>query len=870
MTRRRQRDRAERDLDNELRDHLDRHIAELVDSGMPEHEARRQALREFGGVELAKEECRDVRGGRWLFDIVHDVRFGGRLLRKHRGFTVAAVVALAFGIGASTAVFAIVNATLLRGFPGDPDNRVVLLGTETPQGPGGVSYADVLDWSAGSEIFSAVALYSDSPMTIAGPAVAPDRFSGTYVSTSAFDLLKERPVLGRTFSAADDRPGAPTVVILSQKVWEDRYQSDPGVIGRLVEVNGASATIVGVMRKGFAFPQTSDVWLPMAQRPGTTTSPRDDRRLGAIARLTPGLSITRARAALEVVVGRLAAAHPATNMDVRPTVRTVAAVHNAGYAEPITAVMIAVCVLLLIACANVAGLVLAQSMQRTHEIATRTALGATRWRIARQHLIEGLMLSATAAPLGLSLGFAGLRAFDLAGSSLIKPYWIVFAIDGRVVLFVALVTLAAGVVLGIAPALVVSRTHAPLPMGAGDRRVGPPRSVVRWGYGIVALQLALSLTLLVGAGLILRGVSKLLDADGGVPAEALVTLRFSLPPDRYETDEARLAFTTELVARVRAVPGVTAAAVSAALPFTPVGVTPVTVSRMPAEAPSDQPLEASAVAVTPSYFDAMGTQLLRGRTFDSSQPGHTATVVSARFAATFFPGQDPIGRHVRFSVRDGETGPSSPLTIVGVAPDIRYRRITDHEPVMYLADRGARARFGVLIVRSDGDPTPLVRSVKAAAAEIDPDLPLFGVLPMEQVRAQMRWQFPMFGSALAIFAGLALLISAIGLFAIVSATVSARSYELGVRRALGAQRSQIWWTVLKRSVPAVVAGLVLGLGAALLTTPIFRSLLVRTNPTDLPTFGIVATVLLTAALLACALPAWRATKLDPLVVLRRE
>jgi predicted permease len=865
---RRRRDSLDRDLDRELRDHLERRVAELVREGRSVADASRQARLEFGGFELAKEECRDVRGRRWLSDVLQDARFGVRWIVKHLGLSAAVILTVGLAIGANGAIFAIGHATLLRGLPGDHGNRIVYVSTQTPQGDRGVSFADLEDWRQRVRAFASVAAFADASMTLREPALAPERVSGTYVSSTAFGLLGERPIVGRDFNEADDQPGAASVVMLGYRIWRDRYGSDPTVVGRAIEVNGTPSVVIGVMRDGFGFPQISEVWQPLAQRPGLEKETRGDRRLAAMARLATGMSMAMATVELDAVVQQLAMQHPATNTDVRGKLNTFAQAQNGGFSDAIAGMMAAVGAVLLIACANVAGLLLARSLQRTHEIATRAALGATRSRLVRQLLVESLLLAVAAGPIGLIVGLAGVFAFDQATANLIRPYWLDFSLDAQVVTFFAAVTIATGFVFGLLPAVVVSNASPIARMKLGDRRTGAARGVTRWSFGLVTFQLALTLALLGGAGVMMKGVRLLLRSDDAVPVSELMTLRFSLPAAKYQTPAQRLAFTRELESRLRAVPGVTSAAISSALPFTPAGVARASVS-VPAVVGDGTKGDASLVLVSPSYFETMGMPLVRGVTFENTEAARDQAVVNLAFVSTFLSGQDPIGRRIRTAGRGSDTS-SSPLTIVGVAPTIRYGRITEAEPVVYRVENGAAGPFSVLIVRSRADVSAVARSVRAAAKELDQDLPLFGLLTMERVRAQMRWQYPIFGTFLATFALLALLLASIGLYAVLSAAVSVRLHEIGVRRALGAKRGQVWWMVIRRALPAVLAGLALGMGAALVATPVLRSLLVQTSPTDGPTLANVSLLLLVVAFVACALPAWRATRVDPIVILRHD
>jgi predicted permease len=809
----------------------------------------------------------------WL----QDLRFALRLLVKDRWFTAVAVIALALGIGVNATVFTFVNAVLIRGLPFDDPDRIMAVGTRDARNRDrGMSYPDFEDYRAANRTLSALAAYSGQTMNVSDEGRAPERFQGPYVSANAFRLIGQQPLLGRDFRPEDDRPGAAAVVILGNGVWKNRYGSDPAVVGRTIRVNDVPSTVIGVMPEGFKFPINADLWLPLVQMPRLTEQNRDARNLEAFGRLADRVTLPQAQSEFTTIGSKLAHDYPATNKDVTARVMTFNDRVNGGQIRLIfLSLMGAVAFVLLIACANVANLLLARSATRSREMSVRVSLGASRWRIVRQLLVESVVLSIIGGLLGLALAFVGIRLFDAATQDVGKPYWIQFTMDGRVFGFFAAVCLGTGIVFGLAPALHVSKTDLNEVLKEGGRSGSSGTRARRWTSVLIVAELALTLVLLAGAGLMIRSFLKVYRLDAGVETSHLLTMRLALPNQKYPTLEQRRAFYDRLDQRLAVIGGIQAATITTNMPLG--GGTPRLLSidgHQPAD--GEQPQTVTQLTIGARYFETMGLRILRGRVFDDldGTPGHDSAVVNQRFASMHFAGEDPIGRRIKLTP-DGPAPPGPApawVTIVGISPTIRQRNFQDPQPdpVVYLPLRGQAPTFAMLVIRAQRDAASLTSLLREEMRAIDPDLPLFGILTMDQLLAQQRWAFQIFGSMFAIFAAIALALSAVGLYAVTAYSVAQRTQEIGVRMALGAQSAQVLWLILRRAVVQMTIGLAIGIGGALGVGKLLESLLVQTGTRDPVTLTSIVALLVFVSLAACFWPARRATRLDPVNALRYE
>jgi putative ABC transport system permease protein len=815
-----------------------------------------------------------------------DLRYAARLLVKDRWFTAVAATALALGIGVNATVFTIVNAVLIRGLPfAHPERIISLAGTDVRGRPTGVSRLDFLDWSENNRAFSDLTLIVATSLNVSDPEEGgrpPEQFQGTYNSANMFRLIGQHPVLGRDFRPEDDQVGAAPTVILGYSVWKTRYNADPAILTRTIRVNSLPAAVIGVMPPDMRFPFNNDLWMPVSQvAPELRNSKRNARNYQAIGRLADGITLKQAAAEIATRSTRLAHDFPDTNKDYKPNVVTF----NERTAGPqltliFLSLMGAVSFVLLIAIANVANLLLGRAAGRSREIAVRVSLGASRWRIIRQLLVESVLLAAISGVLGLALSTLGIRWFDSQVTADIgKPYWMTFTMDPIVFAYLAGVCLATGILFGIAPALHVSKTDINEVMkegGGGRGGTGGPRAR-RWTTALIVAEIALTVVLLAGAGFMMRSFLALYRMDLGIDSSRVLTMRLSLPLGKYPKPEPRTALFQHLDERLRGVSAIQASAVTSNLPMLGGFLRQLTVDGRP-DRPGERPPEVTVVSVSAGYFDTLGMKMIRGRTFDDSDgtPGHESVLVNQRFVAMHFPGEDPIGRRITLvdaaPARVYDATPPMAVTVVGVVPTVRQRNFQEPEPdpVAYVPYRADPQRFVFLVVRGTGEPGALTALVREQMRAIEPDLPLFGILTLDQMLANMRFSFRVFGSMFAAFAVIALVLSAVGLYAVTAYSVSQRTQEIGVRMALGAQPRQVLWLVMRRALLQLGIGLPIGVAGAFAVGRLMQSVLAQTSGRDPVTIASIALLMAVVSLAACFWPARRATRLDPVAALRNE
>jgi predicted permease len=742
----------------------------------------------------------------------------------------------------------------------------------------GVSAADLDDWRRQSKTFAALGAYDTNSVNISDDRFAPENVPSASLSANAFSIIAQPALVGRDFTAADEAPGAERVAIIGRKLWKRRYAEDPGILGKTLRIDGKPATIVGVMPDGMEFPRNNELWLPLS--PAGDELKRDFRYLAVFGRLADAATRTQAQTELNGIAQRLAAAYPDSNKEYTAVlVETFNERFNSGNVRTVMlAMMGAVGFVLLIACANVANLQLTRSVQHTREVAIRMALGATRWRVVRQLLVESILLGAMGGVIGLGLALVGVRLFDAAVSGSGKPYWIQFTVDYTVLAFLGTICVLTGVLFGLAPALQVTRTNVNEVLKEGGRGNAGTRRA-RWMTAtMVVLELALTLVLLVGAGLMMRSFLNIYTLQLGIDTSHLVAMRIQLSDAKYATPDARRAFHDRLQSKVEAIAGVESAAFTTSVPPFGAGRRNVEIEGRP-RAADDRGPEVVSVTIGPDFFKVGGVQLLRGRPFagNDGMPGSETIVVNEKFAAQLFPGDDPVGRRVRFvpgPARPGQPAPAPPVwrTIVGISPNIRHTnpQTTELPPVVYLPNRQDPPGFTTLLVRSRLDTGAIMNAVRREVAAIDPDQPVFNAQTMDDMLTQSTWPYRVFGSLFAIFAIIALVMSAVGLYAVMAYSVTQRTSEIGVRMALGAEGRQVSWLILRRGLVQMAIGVGLGLVAAFFLAKVMRSLLVQVTPNDPLTFAAISVVLVTVATCACLFPARRATRVDPLVALRTE
>ena len=634
------------------------------------------------------------------------------------------------------------------------------------------------------------------------------------MSANGFSALRERPIVGRDFRSEDDRPGAAPVIIIGHAVWAERFGADASAIGRTVRVNGAPATIVGVMPPGFMFPYLAEIWQPIAHMPDLAAQPRDARAIGAFGRLADGVTLEEARAELSAFETALAAQFPGTNQGVQGTVTKFTEQYFGSITDgPPLVLMVAVGFVLLIACANAANLLLARAASRAPEISLRRALGASRGRIVRQLVVESLLLAALAGVLGLLLAWPLTRAIAAETADFGLPYWARITFDGRVFGFVAAICVATALVFGLAPAWKLSRAGTAERLRDAARTTSEGPRSRRWMSGLLVGEIALSVMLLASAGLLIRSAQALYAADQAIGVSNVVTARLSLPPGQYGSPQERIAFYEQLELRLASIPSMSSAAIGTALPF--FGATRFDVAL-------DSDLDPAAagrrsaqtLAIGSRYFETLGVSLQRGRSFDARDglPGQQTVIVNERFVTAYLAGDDAIGRRIRLIDGGSARTSSSPLTIVGIAPTVRHAPATEGRPVVYLPWRARPAATMQVMMRSRGNTAASVSSVREEVRALDADVPLYNISTLERLSQQSRWTQRAVSSLLGLFAAIATLLSAMGLYAVTRYSISRRTSEIGIRMALGAQRVQVAWLFLRATLVHVGLGLSIGRG----------------------------------------------------------
>jgi predicted permease len=793
------------------------------------------------------------------------------LLAKERAFTAAAIVVLTLGIGVNATGFTLVHGVFLRERSLRDANQVYVLSWDGPGRRAALSHPDFEDWRAQSRAFAHLAALTTATMTVSDDRALPEQAFGARITADAFSVFGQTPLLGRTFTTDDERKDATPVAIVAHHMWRNRFQEDPAILGATLRVNGNPATIVGVMPQGIRFPGNAEVWVPWI--PGPEQEQRSNRALLVFGRLKPDSSRREAEAEAATIAAQLIATYPEdTKGFSRVIVQSVPdrfVGRSAG--TMFLAMMAAVCFVLLIACANVANLLLSRSAYRAREVAMRMALGATRIAIVRQFLVETLVLAVAGAALGLGLAYGGVRLFDTAVLDRTRPYWIVFTVDYAVFGYVAGVCVLTAVAAGLAPALHASRANSGSVLTEGARgNIGSVRT--RWfSSALTIAQIALTIVLLAGAGLMVRSFHNLRSADIGFAPERLLTMRLQLPRPKYAAGEARLAFYDQLESRIATIPGVDAVAITTAVP-------PANNEerwlQIEGGGAVEQPPRVSVVRIGPRFFETLGRGVLRGRGFQPSggERNVDEVLINERLARQWFGGEDPIGRQLRFVGREGGAWKPAErwFTIVGISPPIRHSSPADAEtdPVVYVPYVAEPPGGAWVLVRTPLPPGSVSGDIRKAVQAIDADQPIFDIQSLGDLMRERRWPYTAFGGAFAIFAAIALLLASVGLYALIAFAVTQRTHEIGVRRAVGARGSDIAWLFLKRGLTQLAIGLALGLAGASALSGVLRSMLVGVTPGDPFTFTVVVAILSAVAIAACLLPVRRAIRIDPLVALR--
>ncbi len=867
----------ERDLDAELQFHLTMATEQAERSGLSPVEARRQALARLGGLESTKEAARGARAYRPVEALLQDVRYGLRGLRRNPGYAAAAVLALAFGIGANTAVFSLVRGVLLRPLPYGSGERLVVLHQIAPRAEQidlGFSVADLRDFRRLTQSFDGLAEYHSMAFNLLGHG-EPERVQTGVVSANFFELLGVRPMLGRGFRAADEGElydSAPPVLLLSHAYWQRRFGGDPAVVGQVFEMNGQPHTVIGVLPAVPGFPAANDVWITTSACPfrafQKTIETRQARDYFVFGRLREGVSLAGARSELATTAAALAVAHPADFPAADGYTATAVSVHDelTAKARPtLLLLQVTVGLLLLIVCANVASLQLARLSTRRAEIAVRATLGASRRRLLRQLLTESLVVAIVGAALGTGIAFTLLSALvRFVARFTVRSGEI--RLDAAVLLFTVATGFVAGVVAGAIPALAATRARLVSPL-AGRSLLGRGPQGLRLRAALSTLQVAVSFTLLVSAGLTLRSVATLQNVDAGFEPQGVLAVQMDLDVTYYKTGDLRRAFFDALLSRVRALPGVSAAAISSSYPLGTADSRPVglVVPGQPIAADAAPP-QAQYEVAGPGFFQTVGVRLLRGRAFgpEDRKDSPLVVVINRSLAARLFGDADPIGRQIAMSFQ-----PTALRTVVGVVADARALGLASPPVGTMWIDLAQQPPSEIaLLLRGSARPADLVAEVRHAVYELDPRQPIGRSETLLEARSSALAAPRLTTLLLASFAGLALVVTLVGLGGVVAYGVAQRTQEIGVRMALGAEHGDVLRNVAREGLFAVGCGLATGAMAALLVARLLTGSLFGVQPSDPLTYFAVAAGLLAVTLVACLLPARRAMRLDPARALR--
>ena len=867
------------DVDDELAFHLDMRIDALVASGLSRDEARARAIREFGDIDDARRYIRavdhDIEAARrrsdYMNDLRSDIAYAVRKLRGSPMFTVTAVLTLALGIGANTAIFSVVNGVLLKPLPFPQQDRLVRIQFRQ-QGHGDASTPpDLADFRTHARAFDGFAHYDGLTANLVRERAEPERLVGARVSANWFSLLRMKPLHGRFFVTGEDSPAAPLVVVLSEPLWRRDFGADPAIIGKQIQINAQLVTVVGVAPEGQSYPMRAELWMPTRfSVADLSDATRGARWLGLLGRVKDAVPLETAVAEADRIERQMEGLFPEKFKERRANAVQLQTAIVGDIKRPLYVIMAAVAVVLLIACANVANLMLVRATAREGEMAVRTALGAGRSRLVRQLITESMILSAVGALAGVLFAKWGMGVLiAMAPDDL--PRVKTAAIDGTALAVTAGAALLIGLLFGVLPAVQTSAGDLANALRAGARGTRTRRQTNRTKRLIVAAEVALAVTLLTGAGLLIRSFRELMAVDPGFQADHIITMRVLLPEKTYDTLPKIQSFSRQLEARVGALPGVRAAALANAVPLdgTSFWLSFAVRGRAPVRQ-SEQP-SASIRVVTPNYFNVLGTPLLRGRSFTADDRANAprVAIVNQAFVKKFMPNEDPIGQYVELGWR--RDGVRQGGQIVGVVGDTRDDALESNaDPTFYLPFDQTPVDGIVISARTAAPPALLTSGLRAIVRDLDPSLPVYGIQTMEQQVAASVSRQRFYATLLGVFAAVALALAAIGLYGVIAYAVSQRTHELGVRVALGASGDRISRMVISEGLVLTAVGVVVGLAASLAGARLIAKLLYNVKSSDPVTFVGVALLLGVVAACASYIPARRAARVDPLAAMRGE
>jgi predicted permease len=862
------RDRFDRELEEEMRFHLELKAEENLTEGITAEEARYAARRQFGNRTLLREVSREIWGLRSSEMLFQDLRYGARMLLKNPGFTLIAVITLALGIGANAAIFSVVNAVLLRPLPfKEPDRLVIIKETRLPQCPEySVASGNFLEWKKQNTVFERLAAYHGQTYNLIVTGY-PEAIAGAEVSDGFFAMLGAQPLLGRDFLPEEYQRGSDNAVILSHGLWQTRFAGASDVLNKTLTLSGKSYTVIGVMPATLHFggPELGALWTPMAFTEGDARN-HGGHSLGALGQLRHGVTVEQARAEMIAISGRLAAQYPESNtgwsVKITPLLE-----HLVRNIKPALLVLLgAVSFLLLIACANVANLLLVRAAGRQREIAVRAALGASRARIIRQLLTESVLLALLGGVMGLLLAAWSLELLLQLAPQHSRMSGV--SLDGRVLAFAAAITLLTSVIFGLVPAWQYSRPNLNEAMndaGRGSTEGGRRQSVRNT---LVVVEVASALVLLVGAGLLIKSFWQLQRIDPGFNPNNVLTASVALPRSKYVEEDQRAAFFQQLIEKAKALPGVNAASVSSSIPLGNHSYLGFEIQGRPLPPGADQ--STNFYSVSAEYFKAMGIPLLRGRLFTERDTGDSlhVAVVNEAMAKRIFPGEDPIGKRITFD--SGENNPEW-FEVVGIVGDVKQHGLDKTTPLQTYEPYTQQPQSSMtLIVRTTGDPTNYTAAIRDAVVRLDNEQPITNIRTLTDYLSTSIAQRQFSMLLLGIFAAVALVLAAIGIYGVLSYAVTQRTQEIGIRMALGAEQGDILKLVVGKGMLLALLGVVAGLAAALALTRLMEPLLFDVKATDPLTFAMITLLLMFVALLACWIPARRAAKVDPIIALRFE
>ncbi|HEV8215057.1 MAG TPA: ABC transporter permease [Gemmatimonadaceae bacterium] len=867
-----------RDVDDEIQFHLEARIADLVARGARPDDARRQAIAEFGDADVVRADTlrideRIIRRDRradWVSEFIRDARIGLRSLLRTPAYTITTVSCAALGIGVTGAIVSASYSILVRPLPYPHDEQLVAIyGDNTVRGykNANISWPDFISWRDRNQTFTGIGIFTWNSNTITGGSGDAERVTGSEISPNLFAILGVHPAIGRLFLPDEDERGRAPVALISHRLWMRRFGGDSTLVGRTINLDGRAHTLVGVMSPGFNFPDRGDVWVPFKTDPAQE-SHGDRGYAGAIGRIKPGVSVAQATADLHRVDAMLAREFPNENFGWQAGVVTMRDNLVGDLRRPLQVFLVAVVMVLLTVCANLANLMLARGALRGREVAIRAALGASRGRIVRQLMTESIVTALLGGVLGIAIAWWGVRLLRFAFPDQSTPFYVTLGLDDVAIGFIVLITLITGILFGSVPALRTARANLDATLREGSRSAGTGLHRSRLRAALVVSEIALSVVLMVGAALLARSYKNLAGSELGFDEHHVLSARITLPTSDYATRGEAAVFYDRLFADLRRLPNVVSVGSAQGVPFS--GWDVQGEARIEGSPPPKrgEELISHFQWVTPDYFKTIGVSLVRGRWFtaadrDSLNP---VVLVNELMVAQGFGGRDPIGKRISAGFS------THPATVVGVIRDFRHYRLPQPMgPAMYAPYASYPGRQQTVVIRTTHDhPQSLIPEFRSAVRAIDKRVALYQVQTFDEVVSRSLWRQRLQGNVVSVFAVLALCLACIGLYGVISYAVAQRTRELGVRIALGASRGRVVWLVGRQSARLVISGVAVGLLAAYFAVGLLSSLLYGVRPTDPGTFALVPAILAVVALLAAVIPAARAARVDPIIAMRSE